>query len=46
MEDFYKALGVSRTALPSEIQKKYRETVKKLHPDQNVGNEDTENKLK
>lgn len=46
MEDFYKALGVSRTALPSEIQKKYRETVKKLHPDQNVGNEDTENKLR
>ena len=34
-EDHYKALGVSQTASPDEIQKAYRKLARKYHPDMN-----------
>ena len=34
-QDYYKILGVSRTASQAEIQKSYRALAKKYHPDVN-----------
>ena len=37
MKDYYKILGVKRTASNEEIKKAYRELVRKYHPDINQG---------
>jgi molecular chaperone DnaJ len=44
--DYYKTLGVGRTATGAEIKKAYRKLARKFHPDVNPDNPDAEKRFK
>ncbi|MDQ3877738.1 MAG: DnaJ domain-containing protein [Actinomycetota bacterium] len=45
-KDYYKVLGVSKTATKDEIKKAYRKLAQKYHPDANEGDSESERRFK